>query len=188
LRKTNVGELAEAAGISKGAFYIFYPSKESLFMDVMEQVEARFRQELLTTIELPGPSPRARLLVVLQKAFSLMNSMPILQFLTGSDYDLLVRRVPAEQIQEHLSSDRAFIAALVDRCRQAGIPIQAEVEQISGLLYSLVLVVLHEGDLGPDTISGSFDSLLELVAAFLLGEVELQGNAPAERKTQPAEG
>ena len=187
LRKTNVGELAQAAGISKGAFYIFYPSKESLFMDVMERVEERFRQELLAAIELPGASPRARLFAVLKKAFSLMKTLPILQFLTGSDYDLLVRRVPAEQIQEHLTNDRTFIAALVDRCRQAGISIQAPVEEISGLLYSLVLVVLHEGDLGPDIVSGSFDILLELVAAFLLGEVELQVQAPADTGAQPVE-
>jgi AcrR family transcriptional regulator len=188
LRKTNVGELAEAAGISKGAFYIFYPSKESLFMDVMELVESRFRQELLATIDQPGPSPRARLFAVLKKAFSLMKTLPILQFLSGSDYDLLVRRVPAEQVQEHLSSDRTFIAALVDRCRQAGIPIQAPVEEISGLLYSLVLVVLHEEDFGPDTVSGSFDTLLELAAAFMLGEVELQIQAPVDPASQPAEG
>ena len=44
LRKTNIEELAEAAGISKGAFYLFYASKEAIFMDVVEQVEERFRQ------------------------------------------------------------------------------------------------------------------------------------------------
>ena len=36
LAKTNVEEIAKAAGISKGAFYIFYESKEALFMDVIE--------------------------------------------------------------------------------------------------------------------------------------------------------
>ena len=70
LKKTNVEEIAEAAGISKGAFYIFYESKEALFMDVIEQAEIRFRQEVLAAVDLPGPSPRARLFAVLKKAFA----------------------------------------------------------------------------------------------------------------------
>ena len=37
MRKTTVDELAEEAGISKGAFYKFYQSKEHLFLDMLEQ-------------------------------------------------------------------------------------------------------------------------------------------------------
>jgi AcrR family transcriptional regulator len=188
LRKTNIEELAAAAGISKGAFYIFYKSKEALFMDVIELAEERFRQEVLAAIDLPGPSPRARLFAVFKKAFSLLKTMPLLQFLTGSDYDLLYRRVPAEKFQEHLANDRAFIEELVTRCRQAGIPIQAQVEDISGLLYALVLTILHEEDFGPNSLAGRVDILLELVAAFCLGEVELQSQAPTRSASEPEEG
>ena len=39
LKKTNIDALARAARISKGAFYLFYDSKEALFMDVAEVVE-----------------------------------------------------------------------------------------------------------------------------------------------------
>ena len=174
LRKTNIEELADAAGISKGAFYIFFESKEALFMDVIERAEQHFRQEVLAAIDLPGPSPRARLLVVLKKAFGLLKTMPILQFLTGSDYDRLFRRVPAERVQEHLASDRIFIQELITRCQKAGIPIQARVEEISGLLYALVLTILHEEDFGPNQFGSTVDLLLELVAAFCLGEVEMK--------------
>ncbi len=81
LRKTNIEEIAAGAGISKGAFYNFYDSKETLFMAVIEQVEIRIRQELLAAIDLPGPSPRARLFSVLKKAFTLIETIPILQVL-----------------------------------------------------------------------------------------------------------
>jgi len=177
LRKTSISELADAAGISKGAFYIFYESKEALFLDVVELAEQRFRQEVLAVVELPGPSPRARLTTVLKKAFTTFQSIPILQFLTSSDYDLLYRRVSAEQLQEHLTNDQAFIEELVTRCRQAGIPIQASTKEISSLFYALVVTILHEQDIGPDSMAGAVDILLELVAAFCLGEVEMQGKA-----------
>ena len=178
LRKTNIEELAAAVGISKGAFYIFYESKEALFMDVIERAEQHFRQEVLATIDLPGPSPRARLLGVLKRAFSLLKTMPLLQFLTGSDYDRLFRRMPAERVQEHLASDRVFIQELITRCQNAGIPIQAQIEEFSGLLYALVLTILHEEEFGPYQFRGTTDLLLELVAAFCLGEVEMQSREP----------
>jgi AcrR family transcriptional regulator len=181
LRKTNVDEIARRAGISKGAFYIFYESKEELFMTVIEQAESRVRQELLASIDLPGPSPRARLFEVFKKAFSLFESIPILQFLTGADFDLVLRRLPAGKFQSHLASDLGFFDTLVARCQEAGIPICVPTEKIVTLLYPLVIVLLHANDLGEKTFSGSSDQLLELVAAYCLGEVnlQLQPSAPA---------
>ncbi len=173
LKKTNIEELAEAAKISKGAFYLFYESKEALFMDVAELAEQHYRQEILAAIDLPGPSPRARLLAVFKKAFDLVKTIPLLQVFTSSDYDLLFRRIPAEKLQEHLDSDRMFFEELVTRCRNAGIPIRARPEAISGLLYPLVLTLMHEDELGRNNFTGSIDLLLELVAAFCLGEVEI---------------
>lgn len=188
LKKTNIEELAKAAGISKGAFYLFYESKEALFMDVVEMAEKRFRVEILAAIDLPGPSPHARLVAILKKALSLLKTIPILQVFTHSDYDLLFRRMPAEKLQEHLASDQIFIEELVRRCRQTGIPIQATIEQVSGLMYALVLTSLHEGDFGPNTFIGAIDLLLELVAAFCLGEVAIQVNNLVSPTSLPEEG
>ncbi len=174
LKKTNIEELAATAKISKGAFYLFYDSKETLFMDVVELAEQRYRQEILAAIDLPGTSPRARLYAVFKKAFDLVKTTPVLQLITGSDFDMLFRKIPAEKIQEHLASDRLFFGALVTHCQNAGIPIRAQPEEISRLLYPLVLAVLHEDDLSLDNVGGSIDLLLELIAAFSLGEVEIQ--------------
>lgn len=179
LRKTSIEELAAAVGISKGAFYLFYASKEALFLDVVEQVEQRFRQELLAQVDAPGPSPRARLFALLQHAFHLLETLPLLQFLTGNDYDLLVRTVPRETFQEHLAHDRVFIDELITRCRQAGIPLRAEPEQMVALLYPLVLTVLHGHEYAAVLPLGtSIPVFLELIAAVWLGEIELQLQPP----------
>jgi AcrR family transcriptional regulator len=188
LRKTSVEELAQAAGISKGAFYLFYESKEALFMDVAELAEKHFRQEILAAVDLPGPSSRARLFAVLKKAFSLLKTIPLLQFFTGSDYDLLFRRMPPEKIKEHLASDRVFFEELISHCQNAGIPIRAQPEEISGLLYPLVLTFLHEDDFDANNLSGGVDLLLELIAAFYLGEVEIQLQKPINPTPSPEEG
>ena len=188
LKKTSIEELAQAAGISKGAFYLFYESKEALFMDVAELAEQHFRQEILAAVDLPGPSPRARLYAILKKAFSLLKTIPILQFLTGSDYDVIFRRTPPEKFQEHLANDRVFFDELIAHCQKAGISIQAKPDDIITLLYPLVLSILHEDDYGALRLGGGIDVFLELVSAFCLGEVELQFQQPIRTKPSPEEG
>ncbi len=174
LKKTTVEELADAAGISKGAFYLFYESKEALFMDVAEEkAEKRFRGELLAAIDRPGESPRARLLAVLKVAIDLFRTIPMLQAFTGVDYDLLFRRVPPEKLKQHIAADRAFLDEVIGRSRAAGIPVTIRAEELSGLLYVLVVAIMHEGELGPEGFGKPVDVLLELMAAYCLGEVRL---------------
>ncbi len=174
LKKTNVEEIAAAVGISKGAFYIFYESKEALFMDVAEEAEVRFRKEIIAAIDMPGDSPRARLFNVFNKAFTLFKTIPLLQAFSRGEYELLFRRLPEEKLHQHLASDRKFIEELVECCIQSGIPIKARVEQISSLMYAVFFTSIHENDFGASEYADASKLLLELTAAFCLGEIEVQ--------------
>ena len=186
LKKTTVEELAVAAGISKGAFYLFYASKEALFMEVIEETtEKRFRQELLAAVDLPGASPRARLLALLRKAFAIFKAVPMLRFFTGSDYDVLLRRIPAEQLTRHVANDRQFFDILIKACRATGIPVQAPADQLSAILFALALGVMHEDTWSADNFGGAIDVLLELVAAYCLGEIVLQTPQPSGASPTP---
>ncbi len=173
LRKTNVEELAAAAGISKGAFYIFFASKETLFMDVVEEAERQFRLQILDAVDEPGPSPRARLTQVLLRANRLWREIPVLQFFSQNDYASLAGRMPPESLQEHLASDYAFAADLIQRCRNSGIPVQIGPQEFINLLYMIFFSSMHEQDFAPHSFTAAITTLIELVAAYCLGEIEL---------------
>jgi hypothetical protein len=72
-----------------------------------------------------------------------------------------------------LQSDRRFIEELIARCRQAGIPIQIEPEQLDGLLHALFFASLHEDDFGSGQLSDAIETLLKLTVAYALGEVTI---------------
>lgn len=182
LRKTNIEDLTRVVGISKGAFYLFYESKEELFMDVLEAAELQFRQQVFAEVELPGPSPRSRLKHVLHTAFSIWKSVPILKQVTQAEYSLLLEKMPPEKVSEHLQSDREFIEVLIQRCQQAGIFISAGGDQIAGLMNALFFVSLHEDDFGPGMFPGTLDILLDLISAYCVGEI----NATTNKLYQPS--
>ena len=79
------------------------------FMDVVEQVQKRLRQEFFAMVDLPGPSLRARLFALLRHAFHCVKTISLLQVLTGHDYDQVFQKVPPEIFQKHVATDRAFI-------------------------------------------------------------------------------
>ncbi len=84
--------------------------------------------------------------------------------------------------------DRLFIEELVARCQEAGIPVRAQPEEISSLLYPLVLTILQADDFGPYQFDHSIDLFLDLVAAFCLGEVESRVAQPGGLNPQPEKG
>lgn len=174
LKKTNIEEIAKAAGISKGAFYGFYDSKEELFMDVIEETEVRVRKELLAVIDLPGPSPRARLYQLFKKAVDLFGSLPILKIFSNGDFELLFQRIPNKKLQDHLGSDLGFFEELISRCQDEGIPFQVKADQVVSLFYPLVISILQDADMPQKQLGGNLNVLLELIAAYCVGEVELQ--------------
>jgi AcrR family transcriptional regulator len=57
IRGTNVENLSRQAGISKGAFYLFFPSKERLLIELLLAVETDVRQQLIERVERPDLSP-----------------------------------------------------------------------------------------------------------------------------------
>jgi AcrR family transcriptional regulator len=174
LKKTNIEELATAVGISKGAFYLFYESKEALFMEIAEQAEVRFRGEVLALLNQVEGSPRQRLFSVLKEAFTVWKTLPTLQLFTRGDYELIFHRIGAGKFQSHLNADSEFIETLITRCQQAGIPIQVSPAEISSLMYALFLFTLHEDNFPLGDFTATLDVLIDLVVAFCLGEVQIQ--------------
>ncbi|NCB05842.1 MAG: TetR/AcrR family transcriptional regulator, partial [Clostridia bacterium] len=78
MRKTTVDELAQEAGISKGAFYKFYSSKEYLFLDMLEEwhenIFLRAGEELKRCADF---SPRERAAAMLKTAVRAMRVTPL---------------------------------------------------------------------------------------------------------------
>ena len=46
IKKTGVGDLTRAAGISQGSFYVFFDSKEELYFDILESEETKIAETL----------------------------------------------------------------------------------------------------------------------------------------------
>src|SRR5881227_1073193 len=119
VKKTNVEDLARAAGISKGAFYAFYDSKEELYFDILARARAGIQERIMgaaslqsegftTGVAQPGGPPRQRLKALLKEAFSIWRTDPILANFSNEEYEHLLRKLPEDKVLEHTRGGDAF--------------------------------------------------------------------------------
>ena len=139
MRKTTVEELALDAGISKGAFYKFYPSKEHLFLDVLEQWYLQIydcaEAALARYQHLPPHQLAAQ---VLKAAWREMRRTPLVRFVQ-EEYPLLVRKMPEDIIKPEYRTVDAFIQSMIAQSRVSlAVPPAEAAAAVKILLLSLL--------------------------------------------------
>jgi AcrR family transcriptional regulator len=168
IKKTSVDELAQAAGISKGAFYLFYESKEELYMEILEGLETEFRTRLFNFAIRRKRNARPLLAKLLRDALLTWDEYPLLKNFGRADYEYLARKLPPQRIQAHADRDDQFVEDFIKRIKQKGIAVQASPRVISNLMKSLFFVSLHRDDLGKEAYVPTMEVLADLVARYVI--------------------
>lgn len=168
LRKTSVDQLTRAAGIPKGTFYLFYASKEELFLEILEQIEAELRAELLDHRLPPGKAAQQSVSTLLKRLLAARDRSPLLRGLGPADFEYLGRKIPAERVQAHVERDESFSREFVKKLRRDGITPQVPPGVVANLLKSLFFVGLHQEDLGAGAYAEAMDILVDLVARYIV--------------------
>ncbi|MBN1264622.1 MAG: TetR/AcrR family transcriptional regulator [Anaerolineales bacterium] len=172
IRKTTIEELSLAAGISKGAFYKFYDSKEELYLEILEEFEREIQLQIIQFAVDPGDDAQENLLNLLRNLFLTMDDYPILENIHSNDVEYLTRRIPAERIQQHAAGDREFAAGLMNKFNQEGITLTASPRVISNLLKGIFFIWLHREDFEKDEFEELFNTLLSLAAGYITGKIQ----------------
>jgi AcrR family transcriptional regulator len=165
-----VDDLTEIVGVSKGAFYLFYESKEELYLEILEQIERDIQTNILEYAMKPKAGSRKNLKNLLLNFLVTWDDYPLLRNLGKQDFDYLVRKIPAERAVKHVSSDTEFTKQLIKKIKSEGITVSASPGQISNLMRSLFFIGLHREDMGTDAYEETMNILTDLVAGYILGE------------------
>ncbi len=168
LRKTSVDDLAKAVGISKGAFYLFFESKEDLYMDILEEIEANHRRKFMQLSPPHSDNPIKRVSILLKGLILPWGEFPIFINFDQEDYQILRRKIPPQRIDNHTQQDRQFIREFLEKVSQEGITVKCSAEQVANLIQSLFFIVLHRDDLGDLAYRDSMNILTDLIAGYIV--------------------
>ena len=170
LKKTSVDEVTEAVGISKGAFYLFYESKEELFLDILEQLEKEIQTSILEFTLTSKADARKNVSTMLKRFLVTWDDYPLLKNFSKSDFDYLERKIPVQRIQQHVQSDTEFTSNFIKKIKHEGIIVKVSPRVVSNLIKSLFFIGLHRQDLGEDAYEEAINVMIDLVAGYVVGE------------------
>jgi AcrR family transcriptional regulator len=177
LGAASVSELARQAGIAKGSFYAFYPSKEYLFMEALERMEGRYRSLFMAAPDFPG-TPAEKLAGMILSALEMVENEPALRFIDGSAAERLSRALPPERIAEHAAADaQASGALLADWKDKKLVRTGLGIDELAGAMYVVFLVGSGLRGLPPPLRDAARRVCAEGLAARLALESPIPGTA-----------
>ena len=145
MRKTSVEQLTEAAGIAKGSFYKFFPSKELLFFAVLENIHASTyavaEKALQDNAELPPTERATKIILAACKYLSDTKAMTFIE----NDAEYLLRRIPADIKDAHYHDDEVHIRQILEA---SGLMPKGGMELAATTIRGLILTVSHQSEIG----------------------------------------
>ena len=147
IRRTTVDEIVKRVNIPKGTFYLFYPSKELLLFDVIQEQHELVNQKLYQALSgLSETDLSADTITdVIFEFYRLTEEMPVFRLMDSGEIELLLRKLPQEVVEAHLREDTDTIRELLSL-----LPAKKEVDTdvLSAAFHAIYYATLHKQESG----------------------------------------
>jgi AcrR family transcriptional regulator len=163
LRGLVVDEVVREAGISKGSFYSFYPSREDFVLSVFESWEAEYRGELVRQITEGRGTALQRVERFFVGAFEILRREPGLASIGIREIQSIIDRLPPERIASHQVADSRALSEAFGKWVDRGLLSPDLREAFRGLVPALFSIALHRDDFPP----GTYEPAVRLIAEAL---------------------
>ena len=138
-KKTSVDELCREAGISKGAFYLFFESKEALFCEVLCSVQEQIRQVASRAMEEQKDRyGAAKALKLIYREYDKNN---FLYNSNTTDFTIFMNRLTEDQIKKIEASNNVNQQLFLD---QPYLKLKVDADMAASVIYSLIMNIKNK--------------------------------------------
>ncbi|MEG0295301.1 MAG: TetR/AcrR family transcriptional regulator [Clostridium sp.] len=169
-KKTSIDDIAKKVGISKGAFYKFFPSKEVFFFTALESLEKDIKAEAIKIIPRSTTNLREDLV---NNFCDYMNDIKVHKFvllLHCDDLETICRALPDGAMEKHMNKDNDDILDIIKPLEDLVDVKKLDLDFISGMLRVLFLTITHEAQIGEGVINKVIRAQVEIVVDNILKE------------------
>jgi len=162
-----VDDVAREAGISKGSFYSFYPSREDFILSIFESWENEYRAKLLAEITEGKGAPRSRLERFFTESFNMLDREPALAAMNSADVQRLMEALPSERLAAHQANDSKVLENAFAEWAKKGMIDAEALASLPGLVTALFSIALHKEDFPEGTYGPAVKLISESLAMRL---------------------
>lgn len=145
MNAVTVEELAARAGISKGAFYKFYPSKELLFLEILEEMHTKvygMAENMLARSETKKQKDRA--VETILNVCRLLEESGMIPFMEN-DLPILLKNLPEDVLKAHYHGDEVHVLELLHRIAPDS---KVPDDFSTAAVRTLLLLIAHRSQIG----------------------------------------
>lgn len=153
MRRTTVEELARRAGISKGAFYSFFNSKEHLFLSMLEQVHQEIYGRARAVFDQSQGQPSWQRAALAMKEVCRATLEKCIAPFTQDELPLLLRRLPEQLLRGHYRSDEEHLRQLL---LEGGLEMSLDLNTVGAIFRLLMMSLIYRQEIG-----SGFDQALD---------------------------
>jgi len=168
LKKTSLEDITCSVGIAKSTFYVFFESKEALFLEVLAEdgpvITARMQSEL--DIAANARDGIARLLRAI--VHELETNALTRRLLTHPDeLQQLAEYATPEQLATGNDNGLALLVPYLQAGQHTGAVIKGDPVLFARIISAVTLLTLHRDKIGADQYDAVLNTLIELLAKAL---------------------
>lgn len=180
-KDTNVADITRKAGIATGTFYLYYTSKDSLFMDIYLAENVKLKNTLMADFN-PDDEPLQALQDLMRRNIAGMNANPILREWFNKDvFSKIEENFNAENGLESVDFMYANFLDAVRKWQDSGkLRKDIDAEMIMALFSVVVVVDLHKGEIGMQYFPQIQAYLTEFIMQGLSGADGAQAQGAAD--------
>lgn len=173
LKRTNLEDLTEPAGIAKSTFYKFFDSKEALYVALLEADMPASLNRILSASFAAIPDLRQATAAYLRAALRERAENPLMARLVQhpQELQLLAQRVPLPELQKIKLNVLDDIRPYLEAGQARGEIVLAEIPVIWGLLQAVTILPLYQELIGPEVYPRVESLLIDLVAYGITHEM-----------------
>jgi AcrR family transcriptional regulator len=168
LKKTSLEDITSAAGIAKSTFYVFFESKEALFLEVLAKdgpaIMARMQAELDSAAN--ARAGMARLLRAIVHELE-TNALTQRMLTHPEDLQLLADYATPEQLAASNDNGLALIVPYLLAGQRSGEVIAGDPVLFARVISAVTLLTLHRDKIGIDQYDLVMNTLIDLLTKAL---------------------
>jgi AcrR family transcriptional regulator len=164
-KDTNVVDITKAAGMAAGTFYIYFPSKDKLFMDIFIEENIKLKKSILDELDLEA-EPAAVIGEIMEKNIRGLNSNPILKQWYNKDvFGRIEKLYREENGTDYISFMYDCFIDIVRKWQCDGkMRSDIDAEMIMAIFAALINIDTHKDEIGLQY----FPQIMEIMGNFVM--------------------
>lgn len=169
VRKARIDDICREIGIAKGSFYAFFPSKEELFMAIVEDRETAHMADIVAFIDTAPGDDRARAGGFFDLIRDKIERDPVLNLvLAHGEIAHLVRKLGPQRFEAGQERDRRFAVSAAEHW-QAASGRRIDAADLLSLMTITLSVATQRAQMTPDQYRPAIALLRDMFVDRLVG-------------------